>query len=79
MSDLRAKPELLGNLARISGGKTFSLSDKSPAQLSTVFGTPPPVNLEYRHTPLWDRWWWLGLILLLLTVEWSVRRLSGMA
>ncbi len=79
MADLRAKPELLANLARISGGKMFSLSDKSSVQLSTVFGTPPPVNLEYRHTPLWDRWWWLGLILLLLTVEWSVRRLSGMA
>jgi len=79
MTDLRAKPALMDNLARISGGKTFSLSDKSGVQLSSMFGTPPPANIEYRHTPLWDKWWWLGLILLLLTVEWSVRRLSGMA
>jgi hypothetical protein len=79
MADLRAKPDLMGNLARIADGKSFSISAKSGTQLSTIFGTPPPANVEYRHTPLWDRWWWLGLILLLLTFEWSVRRLTGMA
>jgi uncharacterized membrane protein len=79
MADLRANPALMDNLARISGGKSLSLSDKSGQKFSSVFGTPPPVNIEYRNTPLWDRWWWLGLILLLLTAEWSVRRLSGMA
>jgi uncharacterized membrane protein len=79
MADLRANPSLMDNLARISGGKTFSLVDKSGADLSAMFGAPPPADIEYRHTPLWDKWWWLGLILLLLTVEWSVRRLSGMA
>jgi uncharacterized membrane protein len=79
MADLRAKPDLMGNLARLSGGNTFSLADKSGGQLSSMFGNPPPANIEYRHTPLWDKWWWLGLVLLLLTIEWSVRRLSGMA
>jgi hypothetical protein len=78
MADLRAKPELMASLASISGGKTFSISEKSP-QLSGVFGTPPPANIEYRHSPLWDKWWWLSLFLVLLTIEWSVRRLSGMA
>jgi uncharacterized membrane protein len=78
MADLRANPELMANLARISGGKTFSLSEQHP-QLSGVFGTPAPASIEYRHTPLWDKWWWLSLILVLLTLEWSARRLSGMA
>jgi hypothetical protein len=78
MADLRANPNLMGELARISGGTTFDLSDKSP-QLSRVVGAPLPVNVEYRHTPLWDKWWWLSAILVLLTIEWSVRRLSGMA
>jgi uncharacterized membrane protein len=78
MSDLRAKPELMEDLARISGGKVLSLTDKS-AHLSGIFGTPPPANIEYRHSPLWDKWWCLSLFLLLLTVEWSVRRLTGMA
>src|SRR5581483_7773650 len=78
MADLRAKPDLMAELARISGGSTLALTDKS-SQLSPVFGTPPPASIEYRHTPLWDKWWWLTLILVLLTIEWSVRRLSGMA
>jgi hypothetical protein len=78
MADLRANPELMANLARISGGKTFSLSEQHP-QLSSVFGSPAPASVEYRHTPLWDKWWWLSLILVLLTLEWSARRLSGMA
>jgi len=78
MADLRANPELMADLARISGGKTFSLSEQHP-QLSSVFGTPAPASIEYRHTPLWDKWWWLSLILVLLTLEWSARRLSGLA
>jgi uncharacterized membrane protein len=78
MADLRARPDLMGEFARISGGSTLALSDNS-SRLSTVFGTPPPAQIEYRHTPLWDKWWCLGLIVLLLTIEWSVRRLSGMA
>ena len=79
MADLRARPQLMSDLARISGGKSLTLSDPSRAQVSSIFGAPPPAELEYRHTPLWDRWWWLSLVVLLLTVEWSVRRLSGMA
>lgn len=79
MADLRAKPDLLGNIARISGGKVLSLSETAGSQLSAILGTPPPAEIEYRHTPLWDRWWWLGLVIFLLTLEWSVRRLAGMA
>ena len=59
MSDLRAKPDLLENLSRISGGQTLALSGASNSRLASVFGTPPPADIEYRHTPLWDRWWWL--------------------
>lgn len=79
MADLRARPDLMQNMARISGGKTLSLADKSASGLSSILGAPPPADIEYRHTPIWDRWWWLGFIVLLLTVEWSVRRLTGMA
>jgi uncharacterized membrane protein len=79
MADLRANPVLMDDLSRISGGQSFSLSDNSSGGVSSIFGTPPPAEIEYRHTPLWDRWWWLSLLLVLLTVEWSVRRLSGMA
>lgn len=78
MADLRAKPELMGELARLSGGKVLSLGDKT-AQVEGIFAAAAPAQIEYRHTPLWDKWWCLGVILMLLTIEWSVRRLSGMA
>jgi len=79
IADLRARPDLMANLAQISGGKTLELTGKSVGDVSEIFGTPPPADIEYRHTPLWDKWWCLSLILILLTLEWSVRRLSGMA
>lgn len=79
MADLRAKPDLMGELSRISGGQALRLSGKAGPQVAALFGTPPPGEIEYRHTPLWDKWWWLGAILVLLTIEWSVRRLAGMA
>ena len=65
------------DLSRISGGKALSLSQTSGAQLASVLESPTPADIEYRHTPLWDKWWWLSAILLLLTVEWSIRRLTG--
>ena len=79
MADLRAKPELLANLARTSGGQSWPVAEKDSTLASSLFGQPPPATVEYRRTPLWDKSWWLGTILTLLTVEWVVRRLSGMA
>jgi uncharacterized membrane protein len=79
MADLRARPELMANLARLSGGKTLSMAQPSGSDISSVFGTPPPETIETRRSPLWDRWWWLGAVLFLLTAEWATRRLNGMA
>ena len=79
MADVRAKPDLMAKIAEASHGKVFSASDKETVALASVFGGAPPVTLEYRRTPLWDRSWWLAAILGLLTIEWAVRRWSGLA
>jgi uncharacterized membrane protein len=79
MADLRANPELMAKLARASGGQAFAVTDQGAGPDSAVFGAAAPVTVEYRHTPLWDKSWWLGTILFLLTAEWAVRRLSGLA
>jgi uncharacterized membrane protein len=79
MADLRARPGLMANIARASGGQSLAVKEKGRMHAASIFGSLPPVTLEYRRTPLWDRFWWLGLLLVLLTVEWSVRRLNGMA
>jgi hypothetical protein len=30
--------------------------------------------IEYGRRAAWDRWWLMGLLLALLTVEWGLRR-----
>jgi hypothetical protein len=78
MGDLRAKPDFMSTLSRLSGGKVLSLADNDSGLANSVFYNAPPVTMEYRRNPLWDRSWWLAALLAMLTVEWSVRRLNGM-
>jgi hypothetical protein len=79
MADVRARPELMAQIARISGGKDLTAEPANPALLSSIFGKPAPPTVNYRHTPLWDKAWWLAAICSLLTLEWIVRRARGMA
>jgi len=79
MADVRANPKLMSNLARLSGGKMISTTENNSASIASVFGNVPPATVEYRHTPLWNRAWWLATIVGLLTVEWVMRRIVGMA
>jgi hypothetical protein len=79
LADVRANPTLMSSLARLSGGKMISMTENNPASIASLFSNVPPATVEYRHTPLWNRWWWLATIVGLLTVEWIMRRLMGMA
>ena len=79
MSDLRPRSDLMASLARISGGQTLSASQTDAATIGALFYNAPPVTVEYRRDPIWDRSWWLAAILGLLSVEWGIRRLKGLA
>jgi uncharacterized membrane protein len=79
MADIRAKPETLAALSRWSGGRVFSARTNDAIAMSNALGGSRPATVEYRKTPLWDKSWWLGTIIGLLSVEWIVRRLRGMA
>jgi uncharacterized membrane protein len=79
MAELRARPDRMAAISRASGGKIISMTDQDAPRVQSLFGNMPPVTTEYRRTPLWDRSWWLGMILGLLAIEWGVRRLSGLA
>jgi hypothetical protein len=79
MRDLRARPDLMSALAQLSGGESLALSDTDPEQLAALFQTAPPAATEYRQRPIWDQAWILGTILGLLSLEWGLRRWSGMA
>ena len=77
MEDTRCNKGLLEQIATASGGmvlpptaiKEFlSELDLAPKQRSTI-----------HFTPLWARWRYLWLIVLALTVEWVLRKLTGLA
>ena len=79
MIDVRARPNLMAEIARASGGKDLTADPNNTALLASAFGNVPPAALSYHRTPLWDKAWWLAAILGLLTLEWVVRRLRGLA
>jgi hypothetical protein len=47
--------------------------------LADVLTAARPVNLEFKREPLLYTWAWLAIIVGLLTLEWVVRRTSGLA
>ncbi|RPI87295.1 MAG: hypothetical protein EHM42_05310 [Planctomycetaceae bacterium] len=71
----QSRPETLVELARLTGGRVIS----SPAELADLLVRLPEVEGEslISRQPLWDRPWLLGIILGLLTIEWTMRRLAG--
>lgn len=68
---------LLDRIAELSGGQVCRDAASLAAMLRDL---PVEIGLEeIRKTPLWSRWWLLGLFLALLTTEWSWRRNLGLA
>lgn len=79
LEDVRARPEIMANIARVSGGAVLLPTAQARDSIAAIFGKAPPVTVEVRRHSLWDKSWWLLTITALLAVEWVVRRLRGMA
>jgi hypothetical protein len=76
LSDVRVNATLLSELAKVTGGRFF----ESPKfSLSDVPLTEPPLVEVGRSKdqPLWDRWYWLTLMVAVVGLEWAVRRRFG--
>lgn len=75
-SDVRVNSGLLADIAHATGGAffetpSFSLSDVPLAE-------PPLVEVgRSKDQPLWDRWYWLVLMVTVIGLEWGVRRRFG--
>jgi hypothetical protein len=78
MAEARARPDLLADIARWSSGRVLSLKSGS-GMLADVLATARPAQLEFKREPLLFTWAWLAMIVGLLTLEWVVRRTSGLA
>lgn len=79
MEKVRVNAELLGDIARASGGECLAPADRDATALRGLLGKVPPPTVEFRRTPLWDRTLWLAILVGLLATEWALRRRRGLA
>ena len=79
MEDLQARPEFMAKLAKDTKGENFSLASGGAISPAYVFAKAPEPKVEFRREALWDKATWLGAILGILALEWSIRRMRGLA
>lgn len=74
-----ADPEMLRELAHLSGGD-FLTADELLERLKhwVANGLPGMEIVRTERITLWDNWYALGLLVLLLTLEWAVRKRRGL-
>lgn len=74
--DVRADPALLGEMARVSGGRISPLDDWR----ELLEALPLQQRLVEKESlmPLWGRTWVAIMVLALLVLEWLVRKRCGM-
>ena len=76
LTDATVRTDLLGALARATGGKAYRLPLLALPDFPLL--DPPVVEVgRSRDRPLWDRWEWLGLLVTALGLEWVLRRRFG--
>jgi len=77
LREVRCNLPLLKKIADSSGGMV--LPPTGVAHLLRQLDLSPDVAETISRRPLWARWTLLWLFLGCLTLEWTVRKLSGMA
>jgi len=79
MAEIRAQPDLMARLPKLSGGQTFTPASAELGNIGATFANKPEEIIEYQRRPLWDKAWLLATVLGLLALEWSFRRWKGLA
>jgi len=75
--ELSADPQLMKQLATVSGGQALAGSDLG--QLGDVVRRWRAARqLSHEQRPVWDRWWVLATMLGMMGVEWWLRRQEGL-
>jgi hypothetical protein len=76
MAQLHCDEELLQQLAFHSGG-TY-LREEEMGRLAELLRPLSQGRVVESETILWQSWWWFVPLVLLLTLEWILRKRSGM-
>jgi uncharacterized membrane protein len=76
LADARVNAQLLSDLAQASGGRFFEAAALSFDDVP--LRAPPLAEVgRSRDQPLWDRWYWLALMVVVMGLEWGFRRRFG--
>lgn len=76
LSDARVNRALLEDIAKATGGAFFDGPELSLGDVPLL--EPPLVEVgRSKDAPLWDRWYWLALMVGVLGLEWAARRRFG--
>ncbi|MCW1913857.1 hypothetical protein OJ996_09745 [Luteolibacter sp. GHJ8] len=70
-----ARPEVLAEMARIAKGRMIT-PDQLPELIKEIEALPEPRPIENR-LPLWSHWASVALVILLMSVFWTGRKLNG--
>jgi uncharacterized membrane protein len=77
LSDASVRPELMAQIAKVTGGKAYRLQEVSGLPDVPLLD-PPVVEVgRAKDQPLWDRWYYLVVLVALLGAEWFCRRRFG--
>ena len=75
--ELSADPDLMRKLAELSGGAVIKAEDVARMP-EVVRRWEASREISHRQQPVWDRWWFLAAVVVLLGVEWWFRRREGL-
>ena len=73
---LACNEELLQQIAQQSGGQY--LREEQTGQLKEILAPLSTGKIVESETILWQSYWWFGVIIALLSLEWFVRKRAGM-
>jgi hypothetical protein len=76
LAELSLNEELLKRIAAESGGKY--LREEFSAQLREMVASLETGRVVETETVLWQSYWWFSAVLLLLSLEWILRKRLGL-
>jgi hypothetical protein len=72
LASLTMNRSMLETMARNTGGRF--LREEQANELPALLQAIDRKQTSIRETLLWSSWWWLGIVIALLTIEWLLRK-----